>query len=57
MLQRCLSVITQDTWQTLTNKVWLEAEETYTFVLDGLEGMSDYDLAIYNETGQLVNYG
>lgn len=38
-------------------RVWLEGEYTYTFVLDGFDGYSDYDLAIYNETGQLVNYG
>ncbi|TFG31878.1 hypothetical protein EU528_04910 [Candidatus Thorarchaeota archaeon] len=36
-------------------KVWLEADNTYTFVLDGFGGSyCDYDLAIYNETGQLV---
>ena len=38
-------------------KVWLEADQTYTFVLDGLEGFADYDLAIYNETAHLVSFG
>lgn len=38
-------------------KVWLEAEHAYTFVLDGFDDPVDYDLAIYNETGQLVTYG
>lgn len=38
-------------------KVWLEADETYTFILDGLLGYSDYDLAVYGESGEILNYG
>ncbi|MHA2295728.1 MAG: S8 family serine peptidase [Candidatus Hodarchaeales archaeon] len=36
-------------------KVQLNSSETYTFKLDRMRGYSDFDLAIYNETGYLAS--